>query len=378
MNKKTIGIFLLVFILTIGTTVFGAIRKVAFSFDKFTMSLGTTQSISGIMSVYGHEIDYSNFTITDRSVIDFTTTGKSLYAVGTGIADLKYTFLDAKGEVSTITCHVEVNTTAPIPGSNTDVYYTITLNSVDTVSKMQGKRGLKPTLPELTREGYTFAGWYLDPEFNTKYELNWLRSDLNLYAKWVEGNVDVNAPIAPEALYSDIENHWAKGKIEYVTREGIFNGTGSDKFSPDTPMTRAMVVTVLGRIAEVKDEGRTTKFTDVPEGAYFEEYVSWAVENGIASGVTATEFNPHRNITREELAVMIANYIKYTKKDYGEVEEIDYLDNNEISDWAVEAVKELNSYNVMKGNTDGNFLPKKEATRAELAVVFFNYYMIKG
>ena len=106
--------------------------------------------------------------------------------------------------------------------------------------------------------------------------------------------------------------------------------------------------------------------------------MAWAVENGIANGVSETEFNPNRNITREELAVMFANYIKYTGKDYGEIEEIDYNDKETISPWAIDAVKTLKSYNVMKGNAENNFSPKAVATRAEVAVVFYNFYMIKG
>lgn len=378
MKRKSIISFLLVFIMVIGTVAFAALTKISFAFKKYTMSLGTTQSIVGIMQVYGHELDYSKFTISDKTVIKFTPNGKSIEAVGTGIADLNYTYLDNDNEEQTITCHVEVNTTAPIPGSNTTITYTVTLISADSETKIKCQRGLEPVLPELSREGYTLAGWYLDADYKTEYKKTWLQKDLTLYAKWVkEGEVEVSTSTQKE-LFSDIANHWAKGKIEYVTREGIFNGTGSDKFSPDAPMTRAMVVTVLGRVAGVKDEGRTTKFTDVKEGAYYEEYVAWAVENGIAKGVSETEFNPNRNITREELAVMFANYIKYTGKDYGEIEEIDYNDKETISPWAIDAVKTLKSYNVMKGNAENNFSPKAVATRAEVAVVFYNFYMIKG
>lgn len=377
-NKFLISV-LLVSMLIMTTISFAAISKVSFAFSKYTMGLGARQSISGIMEVYGHELDYDNFTIEDTTVIKFTGDGKSIEAVGTGLSDLTYVYENSKGEEKTISCYIEVNTTAPVPGSNTDVYHKITIHSGDLVSETECKRGLKPELPALKRDGYVFAGWYLDENFEKEYELNWIQSDLTLYAKWlVAGNEPVVVVPQQKEMYSDIANHWAKGKIEYVTREGIFNGTGSDTFSPDVPMTRAMVVTVLGRVAGVKAEGRTTQFTDVVKGAYYEEYVAWAVENGIANGVSETEFNPNRHITREELAVMFANYIKYTGKDYGEIEEINYNDKEEISSWAVDAVKTLKSYNVMKGNAENNFSPKAVATRAEVAVVFYNFYMIKG
>lgn len=377
-NKFLISV-LLVSMLIMTTISFAAINKVSFALNKYTMGLGLKQSLTGIMEVYGHELDYDNFTIEDTTVIKFTNNGKSIEAVGTGLSKLTYVYENSKGEEKTISCYIEVNVTSPVPGSNTDVYHKITIHSGDLVSQTECKRGLKPELPNLQREGYIFAGWYLDENFENEYKLNWIQSDLTLYAKWlVAGSEPVVVAPQQKEMYSDITNHWAKGKIEYVTREGIFNGTGNDTFSPDVPMTRAMVVTVLGRIAGVKAEGRTTAFTDVVKGAYYEEYVAWAVENGIAKGVSETEFNPDRNITREELAVMFANYIKYTGKDYGEIEEIDYNDKEEISEWAIDAVKTLKSYNVMKGNDENKFSPKAVATRAEVAVVFYNFYMIKG
>lgn len=378
MNRKSIISFCLVTIMIISSTVFAAITKISFSFEKFKMGLGTTQSIAGIMTVYGHDLDYSDFEISDKTVVRFTSDRKSIEAVGTGISNLTYTYLTDNEEEKTISCRVEVTATSAVVGSNTTTYHYITLVSADSETKLKCQRGLEPTLPELTRDGYTFSGWYLDAEYKTEYKKTWLQKDLTLYAKWEKIGEEENKVPTSQALYSDIADHWARGKIEYVTREGIFNGTGSDKFSPDANMTRAMVVTVLGRVAGIKLEGRTTNFTDVPSGAYYEEYVAWAVENGIAQGVSETEFNPNRNITREELAVMFANYIKYTGKDYGEIEDIEYNDNDDISSWAIDAVKMLKSYNVMKGNAENNFSPKALATRAEVAVVFYNFYMIKG
>lgn len=378
MKKKSIISLLLIVMLVIGSTAFAAVSKISFSLKKYTLGLGAIQPLNGMMTYYDNELNYSNFEISDKTVIRMGTDGKSIEAVGTGISNLTYTYLNNNGDEQTISCRVEVTVTSATLNSNATAYRYITLISEDIETKIKCQRGLKPTLPEYTREGYIFDGWYTDAEYKAKYQTTWLQNDLTLYAKWIKAGEEKNEMPVQQALYSDIVNHWAKGKIEYVTREGIFNGTGSDKFSPDAPMTRAMVVTVLGRVAGVKLEGRTTNFIDVPSGAYYEEYVAWALENGIAKGVSETEFNPNRNITREELAVMFANYIKYTEKEYGEIKEIDYNDKEQISTWAVDAVKMLNSYNIMKGNTENNFLPKEVATRAEVAVVFYNFYMIKG
>lgn len=378
MKKKFLISLTLVSILIINAMVFAAVSRVEFSFKKYTLGLGRKQSISGIMTIYGHELDYDNFSIEDKTVIKFTDNGKSIEAVGTGITDLTYSYMVSNSEEKTISCHVEVNTSEPVPGTSMNVYYTVRIINGEYISETECKRGQKPVLPELKRDGYVFDGWYLDENFQKKYTLTWLQNDLTLYAKWKEAENEKPVVEPKKAIYSDIENHWAKGKIEYVTREKIFNGTGADKFSPDAPMTRAMVVTVLGRVAGVKAEGRKSSFVDVPAGAYYEEYVAWACENGIAKGVSDSEFNPNRNITREELAVMFANYIEYTQKEYDVVESTEFTDMDEISTWAVEAVKTLASHGVMKGNSENKFSPKALATRAEVSVVFYNFYMIKG
>ena len=74
-------------------------------------------------------------------------------------------------------------------------------------------------------------------------------------------------------------------------------------------MTRAMVVSVLGRIANAQGN-TTTKFADIDQNQYYAPFIGWALQNGIASGVSETEFSPNANVTREQLAVMFANFMK--------------------------------------------------------------------
>lgn len=118
--------------------------------------------------------------------------------------------------------------------------------------------------------------------------------------------------------------------------------------------------------------GRTTDFIDVPKGAYYEEYVAWGLENKIVSGTSEDKFSPNKEITREEMAVMMANYVKYKGYDY-ELNELYFSDVDSISSWALESVKILNDLKIMQGNSDGTYNPKKVATRAEIATVFYNY-----
>ena len=112
--------------------------------------------------------------------------------------------------------------------------------------------------------------------------------------------------------FTDIANHWAKDDIAFVTQRGLFGGTAADKFSPNMPMTRGMFVTVLGRLANADVSGLdSSKFADVKTGAYYAPYVEWANKNNIISGTASDKFSPNTPITREQMAAIIANYSKF-------------------------------------------------------------------
>ncbi|MEG1779603.1 MAG: S-layer homology domain-containing protein, partial [Oscillospiraceae bacterium] len=109
--------------------------------------------------------------------------------------------------------------------------------------------------------------------------------------------------------FKDIEKHWAKNDIEFVTARGLLAGTDKATFSPDMAMTRGMFVTALGRLAGIDTISyKNGKFTDVKKDAYYASYVNWAASVGITSGTTAKTFSPDKTVSRQEMAVFMANY----------------------------------------------------------------------
>lgn len=89
--------------------------------------------------------------------------------------------------------------------------------------------------------------------------------------------------------------------VLFCTDEGLMTGTGRNTFSPDRPMTRAMVVATLYRLAGSPEVTENAAFTDVASGSYYEAAVAWAAKNEIASGTSATTFEPNKAVTREQL-----------------------------------------------------------------------------
>ena len=376
-SKKLIGkIVAMISIIAIACGSFAlavANKTPTFNISKFKMKLGSTQKIAGIINVDASE--YYRLESSNPSVVTIQDNG-NLKALSTGISTLTYTYTNDDGTEKEIWCYVEVSsdnsTYSEINGSTTSKI-NITLNLGDYTTTIESASAAIPTLPKVEKEGYILEGWYKDSNYTEKVgEKERFNKDITLYAKWITEE-EANKPVIPHSeLYDDIDYHWARNYIESVSYRGLFNGVAERRFGPDETMTRGMVITVLGRLEGVEKTGRTTDFSDVAKGSYYEEYIAWGIENKIVTGTSEDEFSPNREITREEMAVMMANYVKYKNFKY-EVKEVYFSDVDTISSWALESVKILNNLKIMQGNADGTYNPKKVATRAEIATVFYNY-----
>lgn len=97
-------------------------------------------------------------------------------------------------------------------------------------------------------------------------------------------------------LFLDVRREdWFYSDVRYVVEHGLFHGTTQDLFSPNAPMTRGMLVTVLYRLAGSPKSVADSGFADVAAGKYYADAVSWAAENGIVSGVSDGRFAPRQS-----------------------------------------------------------------------------------
>lgn len=153
---------------------------------------------------------------------------------------------------------------------------------------------------------------------------------------------------------------------------GWVNGVSAGEFQPNGTLTRAAFVTMLGRMAGVKDTDYTTSvFRDVPDGEWYTSFVAWATENGIVDGYGDGIFLPQNNITRQEMAKIMAKYLNW--KGLGttpssEISSYPINDLNAIGGWALEPVCFCYEQGLLNGR-GSNFAPQANATRAEACVV---------
>ena len=158
--------------------------------------------------------------------------------------------------------------------------------------------------------------------------------------------------------------------VLFCTDAGLMTGTGNGAFSPDTPMTRAMVVATLYRLAGSPEVTEKAAFTDVVSGSYYEAAVAWAARNAIASGTSETTFEPNKAVTREQLAKFLFNYAVYQGMDAVTLSEnlSSFADHDTVSGYAVPAMQWAVGQGFING-TDGKLLPTGTATRCQFAAI---------
>ena len=194
-------------------------------------------------------------------------------------------------------------------------------------------------------------------------------------------------PMVPQALaadvnaMTDVSGHWALDSISWVMGEELFNGTSDTTFTPDGTMTRAMFVTVLGRLAGIQKEDYQQEdmaglFTDVPANEYYTPYVNWAVRYGITQGTGDRMFSPDEPVTRQQMATFMVRYASILNYELLSINEnvVDgFQDAAAIDDYAAASVETMRQTGLLNGRAQGDgtyvFDPKNSATRAECAVL---------
>ena len=179
----------------------------------------------------------------------------------------------------------------------------------------------------------------------------------------------------PAPVFTDSSGHWAKDEITFVAARGLLTGdslsTGNNLFSPDGTLTRGMFVTALGRLAGINpDSYKTRSFTDVKADAYYAAYVEWAAQKNIAGGTGDKLFSPDAPVTREQMAVMMANYAGQMGYSIPTpLAAVTFADNDTISPWAAKEVAAMQRAGIVKGRDGNRFDPQENATRAEVSAV---------
>ncbi len=181
-----------------------------------------------------------------------------------------------------------------------------------------------------------------------------------------------------DAEFSDVaEDAWYADAVRYVCKKGIMSGTSDATFSPDLTASRAMIVTMLYRLAgspDIEDENWGYAYADVDAESWYGTAVYWARLNGIVSGYSEERFGPADPVSREQFAVMLYRFAQKQGLDVsGEADLSGYADSGKISGYALKAVQWANARGIITGTGASVLSPQAETARAQVAAVFMRF-----
>ncbi|SHJ95233.1 S-layer homology domain-containing protein [Tepidibacter formicigenes] len=176
------------------------------------------------------------------------------------------------------------------------------------------------------------------------------------YSLWLDGY-----------YFLDIYDNWALDSILSMIENGWMKGTSDMYFSPNSELTRAQAAVILVRILGLENENITSySFEDVSYNHWASKEIEIARKHNIINGKGNNMFYPEDSLTREEMAAMLYRIIKNEKIDYNEIDSFKDISSD---DWSYEYILAMNKQGIFKGYDDGNFYPKREVNRAQMATL---------
>lgn len=270
----------------------------------------------------------------------------------------------------------EIPATPVNPGGVTT--YAVTVEDAEngkvTRSPARAGRGTTVTITTAPDDGYELdkltvtdargSELELTDKGNGKYTFRMPASKVTVEAVFTE--------ILPEPLpFIDVdEDAWYADAVRYVYEHDLMAGYGGDLFGPNDELSRAQFCQIIYNMEGQPAVTGSSAFTDVADGAWYANVVTWAAENGIVVGYGGGLFGPEDNITREQFAAILYRYAQ--AKGYGTTASFDlsaYGDVSDVSAWAISAMQWACGKDIIIGTSPTTLAPQGTATRAQAATM---------
>ena len=187
------------------------------------------------------------------------------------------------------------------------------------------------------------------------------------------GSVDVTQ------MFTDVTKNWAYPGIQYCVTHGIMGGMGDGTFAPTGTTTRAQIVQILYNLEGTPAVSGTTPFTDLTAN-WYKPAILWAYQNNVVAGTSPTTFAPDQPVTREQIAVILTQYMFHVLKmerTWTPADLSKFPDGANVSSWAKEAMQDAVALGLINGTKAPDGLvyldPQGSATRAEGAAILSRY-----
>ena len=210
------------------------------------------------------------------------------------------------------------------------------------------------------------------------HQISVVVTDGSGHAVTVVKEYDIEGDVVDTFPFTDVKKTaWYYSTVKEVYELGLMTGFTETTFAPEETMTRAMVATVLYRMAGSPSTSYKKTFPDVPSGKYYSVPVTWAAQNGVVNGYGDGKFKPGTNVTREQMATMLYNYATALGLDTSSRANLAaYKDGSQVSGYAKVSMRWAIANGILSGTSSGELKPKEDATRAEVAKMLLNFYQL--
>ena len=308
------------------------------------------------------------------------------------VGDHTTTIPAAGGNLNVSTGAVTVNSSGkPGSGSSTPTY-TLTVKQTDngtvTVSPKSPKQGAAVTITATPDQGYEVDEVIVtDRNGDTirvkdkgdgMYTFTMPASKVEVKVTFIETDTACDGgEDCPSYHFADVDSAaWYHLAVDYVVENGLMSGYGNGLFGPNDALSRAQLAQILYNQEGQPGVTDGSGFTDVADGAWHGDAVTWAAANGIVTGYGNGLFGPDDPITREQLAVMLWRYARFKGYDttQGGMVIREFSDYESVSGYAMDAMTWAVNTGVISGYEDQTLRPQANATRAQAAQMLKNFF----
>ena len=375
-------------------SVLGSLVKIKGTITRVEEAEGKIQTIM-VRDAAGNEARvFIDGYITKDKEVQNAIVGNQVEAVGLASYDNTFVLLDGTPVYPRIRIRDRADvvcTAGETPIKTWNITYVTdggTIGGLYPVTYTEGTVTVLPT--DVTKPGYTFLGWFT--AYTGGVQIRQIGAtetgDKVFYAHWKKNAdpIDPIIPILPGIIggntgsniklpFGDVTiSDWFYDDVRYVYANGIMDGTSSDRFAPNAPLTRAMIVTILYRMDGSPAMAGASDFKDVDSNKWFAKAVAWAAANGIVNGYGSGLFGPNDPVTREQLAAILYRYAVYGGMTAVTLEENlgSFADTAQLSAYAIQAMNWAVGQGLINGS-GSNLVPKAQATRAQVAAIIHRY-----
>ena len=179
-------------------------------------------------------------------------------------------------------------------------------------------------------------------------------------------------------MFTDVSHSWADDGIQYCVTHQLMSGIGNDLFGPKLTTTRAQIVQILYNLEGEPKVSGTTPFTDLTQD-WYQDAILWAYQTGVVAGTSSTTFEPDLPVTREQIAVILMEYMTRVLKlerTWTPADLSIFPDADSVSDWAKDAMADAVGLGLISGASNGGqtyLEPQGSATREQVATILMEF-----